>query len=551
MNTKNSRYLLSVITIIATMVVLKSEGSETAVKNIDSSQSLQCLKFDGAGDVVNAGNIETFNGAQFLTAEMWVRIDTFSAWRTFFCKFENLGNRIQFQEYSEPGKIAVVVNNSAEVKDINSQAYFYTPAAEVAIGDWFHLAMVFDGTKEESGRLKILINGMERPLQRENSAKGAVPAHLPVTKAPLLLGAEKPNGAYGYKGLMDEVRIWTIARTQEQIRTDMNKTLSGNEDGLALYYPMFADPNAAPGAIARLIDRAPGKHHANLVNFGKESCFIERVEDTPSVQASVLKTPELNPTDLAINWTRGTGSANAVFITDDDTAILTVENNLTYSANGAFGKAPVSNTSKWQCVYNGNDASVHISSLEPKKTYRIAVLDYNGAPGHEVYTSTSQGAQMSITTPPPVKQAQTIQFDTLIPVVMGSAPVPLIATASSDLPVVFSSSDTAIAKIDGLFAKINGSGSVQIIASQAGNDAFEPSTTVTHLLTISQPVVTKTEPKVRSAHSKRKPILFGGIACLGLAALVTVLIVNSDDGTTSAGPEAVDRPPSDPVFAGN
>ncbi|KPA10085.1 conserved hypothetical protein, secreted [Candidatus Magnetomorum sp. HK-1] len=41
-----------------------------------------------------------------------------------------------------------------------------------------------------------------------------------------------------YQGLLDEVRIWNTARTQQQIKSNMNKSLSGDEDQLLAYFPM-------------------------------------------------------------------------------------------------------------------------------------------------------------------------------------------------------------------------------------------------------------------------------------------------------------------------
>jgi hypothetical protein len=44
-------------------------------------------------------------------------------------------------------------------------------------------------------------------------------------------------GGGSYYGLIDEFRIWNYARSQGQILSDMNQTLTGGESGLVLYYP--------------------------------------------------------------------------------------------------------------------------------------------------------------------------------------------------------------------------------------------------------------------------------------------------------------------------
>ena len=39
-----------------------------------------------------------------------------------------------------------------------------------------------------------------------------------------------------FKGKIAEIRIWNIARTQEQIKQDMNRSLSGDEANLIAYW---------------------------------------------------------------------------------------------------------------------------------------------------------------------------------------------------------------------------------------------------------------------------------------------------------------------------
>jgi hypothetical protein len=39
-----------------------------------------------------------------------------------------------------------------------------------------------------------------------------------------------------FEGMIDEVRIWNVARTKSQIQSNMDNTLSGSETGLVAYY---------------------------------------------------------------------------------------------------------------------------------------------------------------------------------------------------------------------------------------------------------------------------------------------------------------------------
>ncbi|MEQ9304689.1 MAG: hypothetical protein RJQ14_12345, partial [Marinoscillum sp.] len=69
---------------------------------------------------------------------------------------------------------------------------------------------------------------------------------------------------------------------------------------------------------------------------------------------------------------------------------------------------------------------------------------------------------------------QEITFEPLQDLVFGDSPISLLATASSGLPVSYSSSNTSVASIDGNVLTIVGAGSTTITASQSGDlDYFE------------------------------------------------------------------------------
>jgi hypothetical protein len=73
---------------------------------------------------------------------------------------------------------------------------------------------------------------------------------------PLYIGSRL--GSYGHRGLISDVRIWSIARTQQQIQDNFNKKLTGNEPGLVAYY----DFNEGEGNI--LYDKTPNANHGTI-----------------------------------------------------------------------------------------------------------------------------------------------------------------------------------------------------------------------------------------------------------------------------------------------
>ena len=107
---------------------------------------------------------------------------------------------------------------------------------------WDHIAFTFDGNS-----CKLYVNG---ELEHNSDyLSGKMPIQIPIK----YIGEE-------FQGKIDEVRIWNITRTQEEIQTYMNDILTGNEVGLVAYYPMEINENF------QIIDMSPNQYHATLTD---------------------------------------------------------------------------------------------------------------------------------------------------------------------------------------------------------------------------------------------------------------------------------------------
>jgi len=84
------------------------------------------------------------------------------------------------------------------------------------------------------------------------------------------------------------------------------------------------------------------------------------------------------------------------------------------------------------------------------------------------------------------KQNQTITFNTLSSKAMGDAAFDLTATASSTLPISYTSSNTAVATISGSTVTLVGVGTTTITASQPGNDIFNTAPNVLRDLVVNK-----------------------------------------------------------------
>src|SRR5205085_1449442 len=92
---------------------------------------------------------------------------------------------------------------------------------------------------------------------------------------------EGTGGGAHYKGLIDEVRIWNVARAQGQIAADMNRRLAGSESGLVAYYQF--DEQAG----ATTITDSSGNGHVGTLGGGVAGQSPSFVLDVPPVAGSV------------------------------------------------------------------------------------------------------------------------------------------------------------------------------------------------------------------------------------------------------------------------
>ncbi|MDT3404765.1 MBG domain-containing protein [Mucilaginibacter terrae] len=121
----------------------------------------------------------------------------------------------------------------------------------------------------------------------------------------------------------------------------------------------------------------------------------------------------------------------------------------------------------------------------------------------------------------PTKLDQTISFAAIPNKVVGDAPFALTATASSSLPIVFSSSDPRIASVSGNIVTIIKAGNVTITASQSGNANYNAATATQSLVVNTQTSGTKTNQSITFAAISDKlttdaPFNAGATASSGL-----------------------------------
>lgn len=98
-----------------------------------------------------------------------------------------------------------------------------TPDDVLSINAWNHIAFTFNGTT-----YLVYVNG--RLVYTSLCASGKTPVNQPQSYIGKIDNF--------FKGKIDEVRIWSVVRTESQIRESMMSSIAGNETGLQAYYRM-------------------------------------------------------------------------------------------------------------------------------------------------------------------------------------------------------------------------------------------------------------------------------------------------------------------------
>ncbi|SEW35473.1 Ig-like domain (group 3), partial [Roseivirga pacifica] len=103
------------------------------------------------------------------------------------------------------------------------------------------------------------------------------------------------------------------------------------------------------------------------------------------------------------------------------------------------------------------------------------------------------------------KISQTIAFGALAAKTYGDASFTLSATASSNLGVTYSSSNTSVATVSGTTVSIIGAGETTITASQSGDASYAAATNATQVLTVNKAAITATAENKSKVYGEVNP----------------------------------------------
>ncbi|MFM2439128.1 MAG: hypothetical protein RLZ16_125, partial [Bacteroidota bacterium] len=175
------------------------------------------INFDGVDDHINFKNNFNLNSGNF-SIETWVKSNaTNGNIQTILSK--------HLSPTSADGYDLRLVNNAIS---FNWNTNSITATHAIDTNRWYHIAVTFDGTN-----YKLYLDGL-----LDKTVSGANPTSNSID---FILGAMSQNNTIPnnyYNGWMDEVRIWNVSLTADQIRKMMNQEIindgSGNVKGVII-----------------------------------------------------------------------------------------------------------------------------------------------------------------------------------------------------------------------------------------------------------------------------------------------------------------------------
>jgi hypothetical protein len=184
------------------------------------------LAFDGVNDFVDMGDPADnhLDLGTNVTIEAWVKFNALPVNNFMTIVSKDSGGGIKKKWiYAYANNYNGISNATIFVDDSGSSEVFlhsnsWTPVA----GQWYHFSLVK--------------NGNNYTFYRDGVADGTASTtiQIPDVNANLLLG--QAEGSFRLNGELDDVRIWNVAETAQEIAGNKNAELVGNETGLVGYW---------------------------------------------------------------------------------------------------------------------------------------------------------------------------------------------------------------------------------------------------------------------------------------------------------------------------
>ena len=297
----------------------------------------------GAGNALDFGQ---FNNSSFVTIPSSLNSVfntnnvTLEGWFKFDVNTSGFPMLIG-EAYVGDGKVTFCMHKQGN----NINAGFYlngwtvvTSASTIQYNTWMHIAATYDQTS-----IKIYINGNLDATLNAN-------ASLPTGSESWYIGKRWDSNEF-FRGVMDEIRVWNVARSQAQIQTSMNTSVPTNSTGLRAYYKL--DESAGTSTA----DATGNGYNGTLTNGS--TWQVPSTSVLGGSQATFLWSPNGQTTNSITAATSGTYSA---VVTSAGCQSASVSSSVVLGVTASSNQTICSGTSPANLTLTGTPATIQWQS---------------------------------------------------------------------------------------------------------------------------------------------------------------------------------------------
>ncbi len=230
---------------------------------VAQSSAGMALNLDGNGDYMIIPDDSSMRPTESISVEAWIRpnvnLDTTSSLIQFVTKNDASSSQNSKDSWDLWYQDGQVLFGFRVADSLGNPLIATSYKIDLNANANYHLAGTYD-----KQNIKLYINGelLSTRAENRNIQNGTTEA---------VIGADSGEKLFFYNGMIDEVRIWNVARTQSQIQLTMYDTLSSvyytsNDSGLIAYwrFDSLEDLGINSGGIDDIRDLSVNVNHGDL-----------------------------------------------------------------------------------------------------------------------------------------------------------------------------------------------------------------------------------------------------------------------------------------------